>query len=72
MANFPPSLLVTATRDQALSSVAHTHSRLIKQGVRADLHVCEGLGHAFFFDPDLPQSREVYEVAVKFFDKNLG
>jgi epsilon-lactone hydrolase len=71
MAKFPPSLLITATRDVALSSVAYTHSRLVELGVEADLHVWEGLGHAFFFDPELPQSREVYKVTVKFFDKHL-
>jgi epsilon-lactone hydrolase len=72
LAKFPPSLLVVATRDFALSSVVHTHSELIRLGVEADLHVWEGLGHAFFFDPELPQSREMYDVTVKFFDRHLG
>lgn len=71
MARFPPSLLISATRDQALSSVVYFHSQLVTLGVAADLHVWEGLGHAFFFDPDLPQSREVYEVVTKFFDAHL-
>jgi monoterpene epsilon-lactone hydrolase len=69
---FPPSLLIGGTRDFALSSVVHTHSVLVAHGVEADLHIWEGLGHAFFFDPDLPQSREVYDVTVKFFDTHLG
>lgn len=51
---FPPVLLVTATRDQSLSSVVHMHSRLVALGVEAQLHVWEGLGHGFFADPDLP------------------
>jgi acetyl esterase/lipase len=72
MAKFPPSLLVTGTRDFALSSVVHTHALLVAQGVAADLHVWEGLGHAFFFDPDLPESQEVYAIAIKFFDTYLG
>jgi acetyl esterase/lipase len=72
MARFPPSLLIAATRDGALSSVVHTHSRLVELGVEADLHVWEGLDHVFFFDPDFPQSREVYEIAVKFFTRHLG
>ena len=71
LARFPPSLLITSTRDLALSSVVHMHSRLIAQGVDAQLHVWEGVGHFFFFDPDLPQSREVYAVTVKFFAKHL-
>jgi acetyl esterase/lipase len=72
MARFPPSLLVTGTRDFALSSVVHTHSVLVAQGVEADLHVWEGLGDAFFYDPYLPESREAYEVIARFFDKHLG
>ena len=72
MKHFPPSLLIAATRDPALSSVVQTHSVLVSQGVDAELHVWEGLGHAFFFDPDLPQSSEVYAVTVKFFDEHLG
>jgi len=72
LAKFPPSLLVVATRDFALSSVVQTHSELVRLGVEADLHVWEGLGHAFFFNPDLPQSREMYDVTVKFFARHLG
>jgi monoterpene epsilon-lactone hydrolase len=72
MAKFPPTLLIAGTRDFALSSVVHTHSVLISQGVEAELHVWDGLHHAFFFDPDLSQSREVYAVTVKFFETHLG
>ena len=72
MAKFPPSLLIAASRDAALSSVVHTHSILVGLGVDAELHIWDGLGHAFFFDPDLPESHEFYAVTVKFFDKHLG
>jgi acetyl esterase/lipase len=73
MARFPRSLLIAGTRDVALSSVVYTHSLLVAQGVDAELHIWEGVGHGFFFrDPDLPQSREVYSVIVKFFDNHLG
>jgi epsilon-lactone hydrolase len=71
MAEFPPSLLISGTRDHALSSVVYTHSRLVELGVRADLHVYEGMGHAFFYNPELPESREVYAVISKFFDSHL-
>jgi len=72
MAKFPPSLLISATRDKALSSVVYTHSMLVAQGVEAELHVYEGLGHAFFYDMDLPESREAIAIVVKFFDTHLG
>ena len=69
--DFPPSLLITATRDHALSSVVFTHSRLSALGRESDLHVFEGLGHAFFYDPALPESREVYALVSRFFDQHL-
>jgi acetyl esterase/lipase len=72
MARFPPSLLIASTRDLALSSVVYTHSVLVQQRVPAELHVWEGLPHSFFVDPELPQSREVYEIAARFFDRNLA
>jgi catechol 2,3-dioxygenase-like lactoylglutathione lyase family enzyme len=60
-------------RDFGLSSVVETHSVLVAQRVEADLHIWEGLAHGFFLvNPDLPQSREVYAVIVRFFDKHLG
>jgi len=70
--HFPPSLLISSTRDHQLSSVVYTHSRLIALGVDAELHVWEGLSHAFFYDPDLPQSDEAYQVIARFFDKHLS
>jgi acetyl esterase/lipase len=73
MARFPPTLLITSTRDNAMSSVVHTHAQLIKLGVEADLHVWEGLPHSFFtFEPDFPESREVWDVVVRFFDTHLS
>lgn len=71
LSRFPASLLVSSTRDFLLSSVAVTHARLRKAGVNADLHVWEGLNHVFFYDPDLPESREVYELVARFFDAHL-
>jgi epsilon-lactone hydrolase len=72
MSRFPPSLLISSTRDLAMSSVVQTHSVLVRQGVPADLYIWEGLPHGFFMDPDLPQSREMYEVTTRFFEHYLG
>jgi len=69
---FPPTLLVSGTRDFALSSTVYTHSRLVAEGVDARLHVWEGLPHAFHMDPDLPESQEVFSVIIKFFNEHLG
>lgn len=72
LSKFPPSLLISSTRDFALTSVVHTHQQLIRLGVEADLHIWEGEEHAFMYDYDMPDSGEVYDVTAKFFDKHLG
>lgn len=72
LGKFPPTLLITGTRDFELSDALYTHSQLVKQGVQADLHVWEGLFHGFFYNPDVPESRECYEVIVNFFSRQLG
>lgn len=69
---FPPTLLISATRDTAMSAVVHTHTEMLKVGVPAELAVWEGLGHGFFYDPQIPESREVYAAVVSFFDRSLG
>ncbi len=72
MAQFPPSLLLVGTRDFAMSSVVKTHSELVRLGVPADLHMWEGMKHAFLYDGELPESEEAYQVMVGFFDRHLG
>jgi epsilon-lactone hydrolase len=69
---FPPTLLVTASRDFTASSLFHAQAALARAGVDAELHVWDGLWHAVFFDPDLPESKEVYHVVAGFFDRHLG
>jgi len=72
MSKFPPTLLITSTRDMGLSPVVVTHSQLVRLGVKSDLHVWEGMRHAFHLNPEFPESREAYDVIVTFFDKHLG
>lgn len=69
---FPPTLLITATRASDLSAAVYTHSRLVALGVEADLHVWEGLSHAFHLNEDLPESREAYAVIARFFVRHLS
>jgi epsilon-lactone hydrolase len=72
LAKFPPTLIVTGTRGFEMSSAVYTHSLLVKQGVETDLHVWEGMFHGFFYNVDVPESRDCYDVIVKFFDRHLG
>lgn len=71
LAHFPPSLIITGTRGFELSSAVYSHSLLIKAGARSDLHVWEGLFHGFFYNVDVPESRDCYNVIVRFFDSTL-
>ncbi|MCY3838157.1 MAG: alpha/beta hydrolase fold domain-containing protein [Gammaproteobacteria bacterium] len=73
LARFPPSFLISGTRDFALGGVLASHNKLVRLGVEADLHIWEGLGHATFaFNPRLPESDEVRSVIVRFFDRHLA
>ena len=69
---FPPTLVITGTRGFEMSSAVYAHSRLSRLGVDAELHVWEGMFHGFFYDPDVPESRDAYDVMVRFFDRHLG
>jgi Esterase/lipase len=72
LAKFPPTLLITGTRDFTMSSVIQSQRLLTDAGVDAELHVWDGMWHSFFSDPDMPESREAYAVMVSFFDRHLG
>ena len=72
LARFPPTLVVTGTRAFELSSAVYTHSRLVKAGVHAELHVWEGMFHGFFYNPDVPESRDCLDVIASFFRHKLG
>lgn len=72
LAKFPPTLVITATRAMEMSAAINTHRELVKAGVDADLHVWDGLGHAFFYDPQLPESREAFDVMANFFADHLS
>lgn len=72
LAKFPPTLLMSSVRDRALSTVAFTHTQLLKVGVEADLVVWEGLQHGGFLNPDIQEYVDSHKIIVRFFDKHLG
>ena len=69
---FPPSLLVTGTRDALLSSTAIFHLALLRAGVDAQLLVFEAMPHAFWYHFQFPETTEALEMVAKFFDDKLG
>ena len=72
LAKFPPTLLISGTRDAVLSSVLASQQRLDRAGVQTELHVWEGMWHSFFSDPELPESQDAYHVIVRFFLHHLS
>src|SRR3569833_2821876 len=71
LGKFPPTLVITGTRGFEVSGAIYTHAQLVKLGVEADLHVWDGLFHGFFYNPDVPESRDCYDVIVRFFNRHL-
>ena len=71
LAKFPPTLLITATRDFAMSGTLFTDTQLVKLGVKTELHVWDGLFHGFFYNADVPESKDAFKVMINFFDRNL-
>jgi acetyl esterase/lipase len=72
LSDFPPTLLVTGTRDAVLSSAAMFHRALHKAGRDAQLHVFEAMPHGFWFSVAMPESREAIDLMARFFEKHLG
>lgn len=71
VAKFPPTLLVSGTRDFLLSTTLRTQALLDAAGVETELHVYEGMPHGFFADPEPPESQAVYRVIARWFQHRL-
>lgn len=69
---FPPSLLVTGTRDMLLSSTVRLHRAMRRGGVDADLHVFEGMWHGLPTSFDLPEHAEYKELIAAFLRDRLS
>ena len=72
LSGFPPTLFITSTRDLLLSGTTILHRAFLRAGVDAQLVVFEALPHAFWNDPELPESEEANHIMAKFFDTRLG
>ena len=69
---FPPTYLVSGTRDMLLSDTARVHRKLRAAGVEADLNVYEGMSHAgYMIVADSPESQEVYAELGDFLLEHL-
>ena len=68
---WPPSLLVTSTRDLLLSDTTIFHRALLRAGDESQLVVFEALPHAFWYHFQLPETREALELMAKFLDARV-
>jgi acetyl esterase/lipase len=72
LTGFPPTLFVTSGRDLLLSGTTLMHRAYLRAGVDAQLVVFDGLPHAFWNNPTLPESKEADALMAKFFATHLG
>jgi len=72
LTEFPPTLFITSGRDLLLSGTTILHRAYLRAGVDARLVVFEALPHAFWNNPELPESKEADGLMAKFFDTQLG
>jgi len=68
----PPALFITSERDALLSATANLHRAYLRAGVDARLVVFDALPHAFWYDPNLPESIEASHIMADFFAKQLS
>ena len=69
---FPPSYLISGTRDLMLSDTVRVHRKLRRAGVEADLHVYEGQSHADYLKVfNAPESSEHFAELNAFLLKHL-
>jgi len=70
---FPPTMLLSGTRDLLLSNTVRMHRKLRQAGVESVLEVFEGQPHgAWYRDASVPESKDAFEEIARFFDKHLG
>lgn len=71
LSKFPPTLLISATRALDMSPAIAFHRALTRAGADASLHLFDGLGHCFYYNAWLPESRDAYDRIIRFFDRHL-
>jgi acetyl esterase/lipase len=72
LSGMPPTLFITSGRDLLLSGTTILHRAFLRAGGDSQLVVFEALPHAFWNNPDLPETKEAHEIMSKFFDTQLG
>ncbi len=72
VAGFPPTYLISGSRDLLLSDTIVMHRKLRRAGVAADLHVYEGMAHSDYLRAfGLPESDEHFAELDAFLRRTL-
>ena len=69
---FPPTILISGTRDLFLSNTVRVHQKLLKAGAVAELLVFEGQSHAQYNAPGVPETADAWTQVGRFFDRHLN
>lgn len=72
LSRFPPTLLVSSTRDALLSGTVIFGRKLLEQGVDARLVVFDGLPHAFWAYMDIPETDQANGLMAKYLRSSLA
>lgn len=73
LAKFPPTLILSSSRDALLGNALDTSANLVAAKVPNQLYVREGFGHGYFTQvPDVPEAIAAWQVTVDFFARYLG
>lgn len=71
---FPPTILISGTRDLLLSDTVRMHRALRQAGAKAELHVYDGQAHGDYtqgLTRFVPESQDAQRELYAFFDKHL-
>ena len=72
LSGFPPTMLLSGTRDLFLSLTVLVHRKLRRAGVPAELHLVEGAAHFhYFINPFADESQDVFAEMAGFLDRHL-
>lgn len=71
LSGFPPTLLMSSTRDVLLSGTSIFARALLEQGVDAPLVVFDGLPHAFWGYLDIPETTQAHVLMANFLKRHV-
>jgi acetyl esterase/lipase len=69
---FPPTFLVSGTRDLFLSNTVRVDRKLRHAGVETHLEIYDGHSHGEFLMADTPDTRELFASIARFLDAHLS